>query len=154
MKKTGIMGLLLPSLGLPPTTKKKQGYIPQAKSRGRWVSLSRQPMSRQSALGRMSRTVDHTTSAQGRILPSSGKISPITDDYFDKIKSKLRPYKIKKGKRVGLHNRFIEVRSARSDTRGEIQGLSVAKFIKQRQYKQKKKTKSRRKKNAKNKRKR
>ena len=123
----------LPSLKAPGVVKKKQGYIPQAKSKGKWVNLSKQPMTRDAALGRMSRTMDNTLSAQGRIRKAKGKVSTKTDAYFGSTAHKLRPYKIRKGVPIRMHNQFIEKKTGgfRLDTLGEQQGLRVAKFAKQ-----------------------
>lgn len=122
----------LPSMKAPGVAKKKQGYIPQAKSKGKWKSLSKQPMTRDAALGRMSRTVDNTLSAQGRIRKVKGKASTQTDPYFGSSSHKLRPYRIRKGVPIRMHNQFIEKRSFRVDKLGEQQGLRVAKYAKQR----------------------
>ena len=112
--------------------KKQQGYLPQAKTKGgKWVTLSKKPMSRSSALSRASRASDNTTSAQFRIKKSKGKISPVKDNYFGRTSHKYRPYKIKKGKPIKLHDQFIEKRSKRIDTRGEKKGLKLAKYVKQ-----------------------
>ncbi len=118
---------------IPKNKPKKQGYIPQAKSKGKWKNLSKQPMSRDAALGRMSRTMDNTLSAQGRIKKAKGKISTKTDTYFGSVKHKLRPYKIRKGVPIKMHNQFIEKATGgfRLDTIGERKGIRVAKFAKQ-----------------------
>ena len=115
---------------IPTVVKKGKGYMPQAKSKGKWKNLSKKPMSRTAALGRMARVVDNTTSSQGRIKQKKGKISPVKDNYFNVNSNKFRPYKIVKGKKKKMANQFIEVRSKRIDSRGEKMGLSVAKMTK------------------------
>ena len=88
-------------------------------------------MTRSAALSRASRATDQTLSAQFRIKKSKGKVSAGFDNYFGVAKRKYRPYKIKKGKRFELHNQFIEKRGSRIDTRGEVKGLKLAKYAKQ-----------------------
>lgn len=122
------------SVALIRVKKKKQAFIPQAKSKGKWKSLSKKPMTRQAALGRMSRTMDNTLSAQGRIKPVKGTPSKLRDNYFSKSKNKLRPYKIRKGVAIGMHNQFIEKSGSRIDTLGEKRGLRVSQFAKQNQW--------------------
>jgi hypothetical protein len=117
---------------------KRQGWIPQAKTRGgKWITLSNQPMSRNAALSRAARASDNTTSAQFRIKKSKGKVSQVKDNYFGRTKHKYRPYKIRKGILIKLHNQFIEKRGKRIDTPGEKRGLKLAKYIKKRRTKKK-----------------
>ncbi len=138
----------LPSMGKPLLSKitKQQGYKPQAKSKGgKWITLSKEPMTRQSALSRASRASDETLSAQFRIKKVKGNVTNGIDNYFGVTQRKYRPYKIKKGKKIALHNQFIEKRGSRLDTRGEKKGIKLAKYAKQRGWigkRKKKKTKS------------
>jgi hypothetical protein len=107
-------------------------------------------MSRTSALGRASRAVDNSTSAQFRVRKAKGKVIQTMDNYFEVNKNKFRPYKIRKGKKKGLTNQFIEVRKHRIDTRGEKMGLKLAQLSKSMKWriptKVKNKTKSKRRK--------
>lgn len=125
------------------------GFIPQAYSKGKWINLSRQPLSREAALGRMARTLDNTTAARGRIKKKKGKILNVNDNYFSINQGKFRPYKIRKGRAIQTPNQFIEKRSNRIDTLGEARGLKAAQFVKQNNWlvgtKKKPKTKPRRK---------
>jgi len=112
--------------------KKKQGYIPEARTKGgKWIKLSGKPMSRTAALSRASRAADQTLSAQFRIKKAKGKITGNGDNYFGITKNKYRPYKIRKGKKVELVNHFVEKRGKRLDTRGEKKGIKLAKYAKQ-----------------------
>jgi len=122
-----------PFLQLPKyPVKKKQGYLPQAKTKGgKWITLSDKPLSRESALSRGSRAVDQTLSAQFRAKKVKGKITNGIDRYFGVTKNKYRPYKIKKGQKIELINHFIEKRGSRIDTAGEKRGLTLAKYAKQ-----------------------
>ena len=87
-------------------------------------------MTRTAALGRASRIVDNTTSAQFRVKKVKGVPSASIDNYFGVNTRKFRPYRIKKGRAIGLHNQFIEVRKHRADTRGELLGLTASKMAK------------------------
>jgi len=82
-------------------------------------------------LGRASRATDQTLSAQFRIKKAKGKVSSRIDNYFGVTQNKYRPYRISKGKPIKLHNQFIEIRSKRLDQRTEIEGLKLAKYVKQ-----------------------
>ncbi len=145
-RKPKLPRLGFPSLRLPPAFGTRQGYLPQAKTKGgKWITLSKQPMTRSSALSRASRASDATLSAQFRIRKTSGNPTSGGDNYFEITKKKYRPYKIKKGKAVKLHDQFIEKRGSRIDTGGEKKGLKLAKFVKQQGWlvdKKKKKSKS------------
>jgi len=122
-----------PSLKSPGVKPKKQtGYIPQAKTKGgKWITLSKQPMTRSAALSRGARAADQTLSAQFRVKKAKGKVSPVNDSYFGVTKNKYRPYRIKKGQKIELVNQFIEKRGSRIDTPGEKKGLKLAKYAKQ-----------------------
>ncbi len=108
-------------------------------------------MTRTSALGRASRATDQTLSAQFRVKKAKGKVVKRGDGYFGTTKRKYRPYKIIKGKPVGLHNQFIEKKKNRLDQIGEVRGLSLAKFAKQRGWMGVVKKKIKRRKNGKTK---
>jgi len=74
--------------------------------------------------------VDNTTSAQFRVKKVKGVPSASIDNYFGVNTRKFRPYRIKKGRAIGLHNQFIEVRKHRADTSGELRGLTAGKMAK------------------------
>lgn len=128
------------SLGKPVAsqTKPQKGYIPQAKTRGgKWMTLSKQPMTRTAALSRASRAADQTLSAQFRAKKTKKKLprgEPKMDNYFNVTQQKYRPYKIRKGKKIELVNHFIEKRAKRLDTPGEKKGIKLAKYVKQKKW--------------------
>ena len=112
-------------------TKKEQGYIPVAKSQGgKWIKLSSKPMSRSAALSRASKATDQTLSAQFKIVKAKGEIVSGNDNYFNQTQNKYRPYKIRKGQKVGLVNQFVEKRGSRIDSSGEKRGLKLAQYVK------------------------
>ena len=126
---------------------KQEFYIPEARRNDKWVPLSDIGMPKISALGRGARAVDLTVSAQFRIKPVKKGDPKIIDTYFSANKNKFRGYRIVKGKKVPLKNRFIEKRGEfRIDTPTEKAGLTLSKLIKKqgwrkRKTKQKKKIK-------------
>lgn len=116
-------------------------FIPQAREKGKWKTLSRKSMDERAAKSRMAFAVDHSTSAQGRIIPTAkkGKKQP-SKGYFNITQKKFRDYKIRKGKKIPMDNQWIEKRGvARIDTLGEKKGLKLAKLIKQQGWLKKKK---------------
>ena len=88
-------------------------------------------MSRTAALGRASRATDNTLSAQFRIKKAKGKVSGDGDGYFGATQNKYRPYKIRSGTPIQLHNQFIEKRGSRLDSVGEKKGIKLAKYANQ-----------------------
>jgi len=120
---------------IPAKKKKQQGYIPQAKTKtGKWKPLSKKPMHRSAALSRGARAVDNTVSAQFRIKKVKGNPLGPRGNYFSMNQNKFRPYKVKKGKKVKLHNHFIEKRKNRIDTPGEKMGLKLSKYTKKQRW--------------------
>ena len=118
------------------------GYIPEALDKRvpkkgqkrRWLRLSDKPLTKEHALDRASYAVDQSISARGRIRPVKdvkefGSVKRA--GYFSQTKPKYRFYKIKKGKRVPLENKFIERTFARIDSSGEKEDLKLSKLIKQ-----------------------
>ncbi len=93
-------------------TKKTKGYIPQVKSRGKWLKASEKPLSKNSALSLGANIVDNTTSQSFRIKKSKKKVKqPLLDSAPDLTKF------YHKG------NRFIEKPKAKIDSLGEIWGI-------------------------------
>jgi len=112
--------------------KKTTGFYPEAKTvkTKKWKRLSRKPLSQSQALSRMSRAVDNSIAATGRIVPSKKKITPATSSYWFSTQHKFREGVIRKGRFKKTKNRFIEHRRNRLDTRGEQRGIKLGKFIK------------------------
>lgn len=145
-------GIGIPTFGFPPppTTlkppfidkkkrkqpKKVQGWFPFGKSKGKMIKLSHKPMSKRDALSLGSFAVDNTTSATFRIKKTKKKIVPKKlrrydkPFYFSMNAPKFRNYRIVRGRRKPLKNTYIEKRGLRIDTRGELQGLTMAKLSK------------------------
>lgn len=131
-KSTG--PLKLPSFKAKPVKRQPQkAFNVQALDKGKWITLNAKPLSRAGAKDLGSRAVDNTTSKRFRIRPSK-KAKGITngDLYFSTYGNKFRPYRVKKKRKVPLQETFIEKTSFGIDTKGEKEGLSLAKWKAQR----------------------
>lgn len=116
-------------------TPKQQFYIPEAKRNNKWVKLAATGLTKQAAEGRGARAVDNTIAGRFRIRKVAKGSPKIIDNYFAYNKKKFRGYKIVKGEKIPMQNKFIEKRGpARIDSRGEKQGLTLAKLIKQKDW--------------------
>jgi len=116
-----------------PTPKRYSGYYPEAKAKGgKWIRLSMKPMSRQAALSRASKAVDNTTGQQFR-LRGTKKKAELTGNGFDWgfRQNKFREYKIRRGAKITTPDNYIEKKSFAIDTKGEKEGLKLAKYAKQ-----------------------
>jgi hypothetical protein len=106
---------------------KKLGYHSFAKQKGRFIKLSKRPLTKSKALDLSAFFVDKSLSATGRIRrakkPAKKPLIKIPDKYFKKTAKKYRLFKIKKGKKVPLVNEFIELRKFRLDTKRETQTI-------------------------------
>jgi len=116
--------------------KKKIGYKPFVKSKGKFRSVNKKPLSKTRAKDRGSFVTDRTVSATFKIKgvgrkKKLGNLPKKQRGYFSRTRRKFKGYKIVKKKRVQLKNKFIERRKARIDTRGEKRGLTVARLLKQ-----------------------
>ena len=112
-----------------PVVGKERGFTAEAYDKGKWLTLNKQPLTRSAAKDLGARATDNTTSKRFRIRPSKkGKAISSGDMYFTINQNKFRPYKIRQGTKVPLRETFIEKTSFGIDTRGEKQGLSLAKW--------------------------
>lgn len=110
------------------------------KSGKKFVKLNKIPFTRNDALSRGAFAIDNTTSKTFKIIPAGkskepGALRKGEKNYFNRNRDKLRAFKVKKGKRFEIKPKFIEKTKFAIDTRGEKSGLTVAKFVKQRQRK-------------------
>lgn len=136
-----------------PTTKpkpivRKKGFFPEVKVKGEWKRIVPKPRTRKEALALAGKVVDETTAAQLRLIPAKKKA--IKETLRKRIEiDKFRDFMKKKGKKIPLQNQgLIELRKFRIDTPSEKKQLSVAKFLKSKEFKKftkpkkKKKTRS------------
>lgn len=96
------------------------------------VNLKR-TLTKKSALSTSARVVDTSLSASGSIKKVASKNPPVDtkDNYFQNNRNKFRTFKIRKGKRIPLKNRFIELRGKRLDTPQEVNKIQAARRISQ-----------------------
>ena len=136
-KPTQDIGLLL---GFPIPKKKKQikkgkfeGYNAFVKGRkGKQLKVNlRRTLTKKSALSSSARVVDNSIAATGSIKKVETTIPPLDtkDKYFQRNRDKFRTFRIRKGKRIPLKDKFIEKRGKRLDTRGEVLQITAAKKI-------------------------
>ena len=121
-------------------TKKLKKAVPVfnvlGKSRGRFVRLNRVPLTRKDALDKGTFAVDMTTSATFKLVPAgkskkTGRLRKGERNYFRRQGFKLREFRIKRGRKFKLKNKYIEKTRHRIDTKSEKAGLSIAKLLKQ-----------------------
>lgn len=126
--------------GIPKIPKKRRtGYIPEAKERGKWKRLSKPLKSEAQATNLYRFVVDHSTSRRGRVREVEGvkkfgkRFAPSTSPL------KFRKFRFKKGKKIPLKPRTeIEKTKFAIDTRGEVKGLKIARILQERFGKKKK----------------
>jgi len=107
-------------------------YQGQVLVKGKYKTVTTKPRPRSATLDAISRIIDNTTSAQGRIVPTGKKVLKSKarkgDEYYKKNKTKFRSFKIVNGRQVNQKNIIIEKRNKRMDTPGEVSGITVAQF--------------------------
>lgn len=100
------------------------------KGKARYQRVSKKPLTRAQALDLGSYITDNSVGARFKIQRTRSVASPLNDiriaNYFNRSKDKFREFRVKRGKRVGTPNIFIEKRNRRIDTLGERQELSIA----------------------------
>lgn len=105
------------------------------KVKKKFIKLNVKPLRKIDALSRGAFAVDKTTARTYKIKPAGKSKTPggllkRERGYFSKHRKKLRQFKIRKGKKFKLQNKFIEKRRFGIDTRGEKKGLTIAKLLK------------------------
>lgn len=125
-------------------TKKLSKAVPTfnvyAKTGRKFVKVNKGVLTRQDALSKGTFVVDNTTSRTFKIVPAGKKkevnLLPQPErNYYKRASHKLRGYRIKRGKKFGLTQKYIERGGKKGytiDTLGEKRQLSVAKYLKER----------------------
>lgn len=127
-------------------SKKVQGFLVKIKKRGKIINLTPKPLKLNHAKDFLAYHVDHNLVRSGWFQPL-GKTKVVVippkniQGYFNKVKHKLRPYKIRIGKKKKILNGYIEKKKFIGDTRREIKQLQASR--KGRRKKSKKKLKRR-----------
>ncbi len=106
------------------------------KSRGKFVKLNKQPLTRADALSKGAFAIDRTTARTMKIVPKGktkepGKLLKSERNYFNRQGFKLREVRIKKGRKFKLKRKYIERSKHAIDTKGEKSGLTIAKLLRQ-----------------------
>jgi hypothetical protein len=108
-----------------------------AKVGRRFVRISKGQLTRADALNKGAYAVDHTTAKTFKIVPAGRRkkvqtLPKVERNYYRRASYKLRPYRIKRGRKFGIIPKYIEKRKYGIDTRGEKRGLTIAKYLKAR----------------------
>lgn len=142
---SGIPRLIIPLIIFPsdkrPRIKKKlkkpvQVFNVFGKVKGKFIKLNRVPLTKQDALSKGTFAIDRTTARTLEIRSVGkakivGKLLKGERGYFSRNRNKLRAFKIRRGKRIKLKQKFIEKRKFGIDTRGEKRGLKLRRLITQ-----------------------
>ncbi len=125
---------------LPPS-KLDIGFNVFVKSKGKQIKVTKNTVIESTAQDIGSFLVDNTLSAEfslrkSRKQPKQPKIQ-VPKNYWELNKNKFRQFRIKKGQPIPLKNTFIELKSRRLDTFGEIRNITAERLISQRRVKKK-----------------
>lgn len=112
----------------------KTGWIVYGLSKGAYRRLNKKPLSKQDALSRGAYTIDRTTAKRFKIVPITnvkkfGHLIKREKGYYTITKPKFREFRIKRGTKYFLQYELIEKRKYGIDTRGEVKGLSLWKYL-------------------------
>ncbi len=140
-----ILGLVIPKPRKKPKVPKKkpevfQGYNVYGKYKGKFMRLNKIPLSKKDALHRGAFAIDKSTANTFKIkgvrkVKKLGKLTKGEKGHFPKTRKKYRSYRIQKGRRITLKDKYIErLGKPRIDTRGEKRGLTLARLAKQRGF--------------------
>ena len=105
-------------------SKKQPVYYVVTRKRGKMVKLYAKPLTLKDSRDYLAWSVDNNLTRSAWFVPL-GKASKVVrppksiSGYFSKVSRKLRPYKIRYGKRRQLLNGYIEKRKYFQDTKGE-----------------------------------
>lgn len=112
----------------------KTGWVVYGYSQGAYRRLNKKPLSKMDALSRGAYAIDRTTAKTFKIVPipnvkNFGRLIKREKGYFTLTKPKFREYKIQKGNRKFITYTLIEKRRFGIDTRGEMKGLSLYRYL-------------------------
>lgn len=131
-KKKQVLKLRLPKKFKRRTLKKSiPVFFVKEKIRGKLRNLTPKPLTLQAAKDFLAYRLDNRLSRSGFFVPMGKskvivKLPPRIVGYYARNKRKLRPYKIKLGRRKQLLNGFIEKKKYIGDTRSEIKQLQAS----------------------------
>lgn len=102
------------------------GYLTFVKRKGKFYRLG-SVTSYSSAVSRGARAVDVTTSRTFKVVPTAQKVRATSGGYFPSYK--FRTFRQTRGRRTALSNTFIERSRFAISSRGEKQGLKLARML-------------------------
>ena len=143
-KKPPLIPIFIPKGFTKKTLKKKTNvWLVALKIKGKWMRLKARPFTLTSARDYMAYRLDTELARSGRLIPARKSkvvvgLPKTIRGYFQKIKHKLRPFKIKRGVRKALTREWIEKKKFIGDTKAEIRKLQIAKRLKPKKRKFKK----------------
>ncbi len=113
--------------------------VRKGKFRGKFRKLNKLPKTKSDAISLGARAIDTTIAATSKIKEIKSKTKPKSrnDRYFQNNRQKFRDFRRIKGTKVPLKNKIIERRRFRLDTKGEVDEITVARFIAGRRKKRK-----------------
>jgi len=119
-------------VGPPP---KKPGYFTFYKRRGKFIKINKSPITKIQSLNLGADVADHSLANTFFIKSTRRKARPpkllIRSNYFQITRGKFRDFKIRKGKKIPLKNKFIERRGKpRLDTIQEVNRIQADRYIK------------------------
>jgi hypothetical protein len=108
-------------------------YYVKIKRKGKIVNLTPRPLTLQDARDFLAYKVDNTLSRSAWFEPLGKRKNVVRvpkeiRGYYNKVSRKLRPYKIRVGKKVGIRMGYIEKNKYIRDTSGEKRGLQVSRY--------------------------
>lgn len=134
-----------PPFSTPETKKKRkpfgtilneQGYKAFYKKGRKFFKISQVPVTKKIALSQGAFIIDKSLARTFMIKKvkenAQNPIVRVPSGYFSSTQRKYRPFKRRKGAKIGLKNTFIEKRQFALDSRSEVKKIQAAKIIAQR----------------------
>ena len=114
--------------------KKQPGYFAFYKRRGKFIKINKRPLTKFQARDLGADVVDHSLANTFKFVKTKRKVKTanllVRKNYFIATRNKYRGFKIRKGKRIKLKNKFIEVRGRpRLDTIQEVNRIQADRYI-------------------------
>jgi hypothetical protein len=112
----------------------KTGWVVYGLNKGAYRRLNSKPLTKIDALSRGAYAIDRTTAKTFKLVPVSniksfGRLAKREKGYFTITKPKFREFKIKRGTKYFLQYKLIEKRKYGIDTKTEVKGLSLWKYL-------------------------
>lgn len=124
-RRTAIIPRLPKGFRRKSLNKKQQTYYVATRKRGKVIRLYPKPLTQKDARDYLAYSIDNNLTKTAWFVPL-GKAKKVASPpkniqgYFSKVKRKLRPYKIRQGRKKKLLNGYIEKRKFFQDTKGEV----------------------------------